>query len=174
MARGSQIPFFTGDGNSMRWLCLVAIGLWVVTAAALGWLFVRGTTAAGTDGRTAILLAPAERDLILSEMRGLLQAVDGIVNGLTEADQATRKDRVAKAARSAGMAMAADNSPVLMAKLPLPFKQMGMSVHRDFDEMAARAEQGGEPAEVLRALSSITNRCTVCHAMFRLAAERAP
>ncbi len=158
----------------MRGLCVVAIGLWVLTAAALGWLFVRGTTAPGTDGRTEVLLAPAERNLILSEMRALLLAIDGILSAMGDPDRASMKTRVAQSARAAGMGMAADNSPTLMAKLPLPFKQMGMSVHRDFDGIADRAEQGAETQEVLRALSSITNRCTTCHAMFRLSAERAP
>ena len=152
----------------MRWLCLAAIGLWVLTVSALGWLFVRGTTGASTDGRTAVLLAPAERDLILTEMRGLLLAIDGILNGLSDPTPSARKPRVVQAARSAGMGMAADVNPALMAKLPLAFKQMGTSVHRDFDELAARVEQGVEAHDVIRALSSITNRCTACHQMFRL------
>ena len=152
----------------MKWVCILALALWVVLVAALGWLFVRGTTAAGTDGRTQVLLAPAERDQILGEMRQLLLAIDGILGGLSESNQSVMKERVVKAARSAGMEMAADNSPLLMAKLPLAFKQMGMSVHRDFDEMANRVNQGDNAQQVLRALSSITNRCTACHTMFRL------
>ena len=38
--------------------------------------------------------------------------------------------------RAVGMGMAADVEPAIMMKLPLPFKQMGMSVHRDFDAIA--------------------------------------
>lgn len=156
----------------MKWVCVLAIALWVVLVAALGWLFVRGTTVPSSDGRTEILLALAERDLILAEMRGLLLAIDGILNGLSGQDRSAMKARVVESARAAGMQMAADNSPLLMAKLPLAFKQMGMSVHRDFDEIATRAEQGAEAPEILRALSSITNRCTACHTIFRLSAER--
>ncbi len=33
-------------------LCVGAIVLWVVTLAAAGWVFVRGWTEKGTDGRT--------------------------------------------------------------------------------------------------------------------------
>ncbi len=156
----------------MRWVCAVSLVLWVALVGSAAWLFVRGVTAPGTDGRTAIRLAPAERDVILGEMRALLVAVDGVVNALSDGTASARQSRVKEAARAAGMGMAADVEPGLMAKLPLPFKQMGLSVHRDFDEMAERAERGADPSEVLRALSSITNRCTACHAMYQLVAER--
>ena len=45
----------------------------------------------------------------------------------------------AEAARSAGIEMIADVNPGLMAKLPLPFKQMDMSIHQDMDALAVRS-----------------------------------
>jgi hypothetical protein len=59
-------------------VCAAAGILWVVTVALIGWFFVKGWTAPSTDGRTEILLAPSERDLILAEMRDLLKAVSGV------------------------------------------------------------------------------------------------
>ena len=102
---------------------VIALVLWVVTIAALGWFFVNGWTKPGADGRTEIVLAPSERDQILAEMRQLLKAVDGVVRGLGE----SRPDhkQMEEAARAAGMKMAADTEPTIMAKLPLPFKQDG-------------------------------------------------
>ncbi|MEO8328243.1 MAG: hypothetical protein ABI618_20555, partial [Nitrospirota bacterium] len=58
-------------------LCRIALVLWIVSAGVLGWLFVKGETTPSADGRTAVLLAPAERDFILTEMRQLLRAVHG-------------------------------------------------------------------------------------------------
>ena len=101
-----------------------------------GWFFVQGWTTQGTDGRMHIVLAPAERDLILGEMRMLLKAVHGVVTGLAGQNQAADRTQMEQAARSAGMGMAADVNPTLMAKLPLPFKQMGMSIHKDMDALA--------------------------------------
>jgi hypothetical protein len=46
-------------------LCVAAVGLWVLSAAAGGWFFVKGWTTQGADGRTEILLAASERDQIL-------------------------------------------------------------------------------------------------------------
>ena len=59
-------------------LCIGALVLWVFTVAGIGWFFVQGWTAKGTDGRTEVRLATAERDLILGEMRQLLKTVDQI------------------------------------------------------------------------------------------------
>ena len=54
---------------------LIALVLWLVTAATLGYFFVRGWTSETTDQRTAIHLAPAERDLVLGEIRQMLYSV---------------------------------------------------------------------------------------------------
>ncbi len=148
-----------------RNLCVIAVVLWIVTLAAAGWFFVKGWTAKGTDGRTEILVAPAERDLILAEMRQLLKAVDGVVRGLGES-QPDRKP-MEEAARAAGMKMAADVNPAIMAKLPLPFKQMGMSIHADMDALADAIVQQETPQQILQRVSSMTARCTTCHDLYR-------
>ena len=152
--------------------CRILLGLWVVTIVAGGWFFVRGWTAPGTDGRTQILLVPAERDLILGEMRMLLKAVHGVVTGLAGQDQAADRTQIEQAARSAGMGMAVDVNPALMEKLPLPFKQMGMSIHRDMDALADAVAQKETSQQILQRLSSMTARCTTCHDMYRFGVDK--
>lgn len=151
-------------------LCVAAIILWTVTLAVAGWFFVQGWTTKGADGRMEILLAPAERDQILAEMRQLLKAVDGVVRGLGE----TEPDRklMETATRAAGMQMAADTSPAIMAKLPLAFKQMGMSIHKDMDALADAVVQKETPQQILQRLSSMTARCTICHELYRFGADK--
>lgn len=148
-----------------RNVCLASIVLWFLTLTIGGWVFVKGWTVKGTDGRTEILLAPAERDQILAEMRQLLKGVDGVVRGLGESqlDRQSMED----AARAVGMKMAADTEPAIMAKLPLPFKQMGMSIHKDMDALADAIVQNETPQQLLKRLSSMTARCTACHDMYR-------
>ena len=87
-----------------------ALALWLATIAVFGWFFIRGSTAAGTDGRTAVVLQPEERDFVMGEMRGLLSATQQIVDGTNQNDM----PRVIKAARGAGMGAAADVNPALM------------------------------------------------------------
>jgi hypothetical protein len=148
-----------------RGLCTVAVVLWGVTLVAAGWFFVKGWTTKGTDGRTEILLAPAERDQILAEMRQLLKGVDAVVRGLSES-QPDRKS-MEDAARAVGMKMAADTSPAIMAKLPLPFKQLGMSIHKDMDALADAIVQQETPQQILQRVASMTARCTTCHDLYR-------
>jgi cytochrome c556 len=151
-----------------RW-CVAVFVLWVITIAALGWFFIKGLTAEGSDGRTEILLATAERDQILAEMRQLLKAVEGVVRGLGEPQPDLKQ--MEQTARAVGMNMAADTEPAIMAKLPLPFKQMGMSIHKDMDALADAITQHETPQQLLKRLSSMTARCTACHDMYRFSAN---
>jgi len=153
-------------------LCRIALGLWIVTIGVVGLFFVQGWTTESSDGRTEIVLAPAERDLILGEMRTLLKAVHGVVTGLAGQDQAADRTQMEQAARSAGMHMAEDVNPALMAKLPLPFKQMGMSIHKDMDALADAIVQKETSQQILQRLSNMTARCTTCHDMYRFSADR--
>ena len=153
-------------------LCWITLGLWIVTIGGAGWFFVQGWTTPGTDGRMHIVLAQAERDLILGEMRMLLKAVHGVVTGLASQDQEAGRTQIQQAARSAGMGMAADVNPALMAKLPLPFKQMGMSTHKDMDALADAIAQKETTHQILQRLSSMTARCTTCHDLYRFSTER--
>jgi hypothetical protein len=153
--------------NPPRWAAWLAIALWVVTAGAAAALFVRGRTAPGEDGRTVVLLAPAERDLVLTEMRGMLTAVQGVVDGLARDDLAL----VATSARGAGMAHAVDANPELMARLPLEFKQLGMSVHQGMDELADAAQLGEPAAALLQRTGAQLAKCNACHAAWRLPAQ---
>ncbi len=147
-----------------RILSITALALWLVTAAVAAVLFVRGQTQTAPDGRTAILLAPAERDLVLGEMRGVLASVHGIVQAVNAGDT----KGVAKAARASGMAAAADVNPALMAKLPLAFKELGLGMHRRFDELAAAADAGASREQVLERLGTQLSTCVGCHAGYRL------
>ena len=85
-----------------------------------------------------------------------------------EADRA----QMEQAARSAGMHMAEDVNPALMAKLPMPFKQMGMSIHKDMDALADAVIQKETAQQILHRLSNMTARCTTCHDLYRFSAER--
>ncbi|HZW24890.1 MAG TPA: hypothetical protein VFF26_05345 [Gallionella sp.] len=145
-------------------LALFSLVLWLATVAAFAWFFVRGNTAAGTDGRTAIVLQAAERDLVLGEMRLLLTATHGILQGVNANDM----KQVAAAARSAGMGAAVDVNPALMAKLPLPFKELGMTVHHRMDDIAAAAEAGKPATEITGMLTDTMSSCIACHASWQL------
>lgn len=147
-------------------LALIALLLWVITIAVFAWFFIRGSTTAGTDGRTVIILQAGERNFVMAEMRGLLAATQGILEGANQGDI----QRIIKFARSAGMASAADANPTLMTKLPIEFKQLGMSLHRDMDEIAKAAESGNPTPELLKMTSNALAKCVACHAGWQIKA----
>lgn len=146
---------------------LIAVILWVVTAGVFSWFFVHGNTEVGSDGRNAVVLEAGERSLILGEMRGLLVATQGVVQGIQQNDM----KHVAQSARAVGMASAVDVNPALMAKLPLEFKSLGMSVHHDMDDLAVAAESGKPAPELLGMLSTTMSKCVACHAAWQLKAN---
>ncbi len=142
----------------------IALLLWFFTIAVFVWFFIRGNTTTRTDGRTAVVLQVSERDLILSEMRGLLSATQGILEGVNQGDM----QHVIKASSAAGMVVASDASPVLIAKLPLELKSLGMSVHRDMDAIAKAAENKAPAPEILKMLSNTLTKCVACHSAWQL------
>ncbi|CUW41572.1 conserved protein of unknown function (Cytochrome c/b562 46-150) [Magnetospirillum sp. XM-1] len=148
----------------MNRLGLVAVVLWLVSAIGLGVLFVHGRTEKAPDGRTAVLMSGPEREMVFSEMRGLLVAVRDITAALAEGDTA----KVAKIARSMGMGEAHDKAPDLLLKLPLDFKRLAMGLHGGFDQMADAAAKGENPAQLNRRLIEQLDRCTTCHSGFRI------
>lgn len=145
-------------------LGIISLVLWVVTVGLFAIFFVKGTTTVSSDQRRAILLSPIEKDLVLGEMRTMLTAVNGVLGALSENDM----KKAALAASSAGMAMAVDTNPILMAKLPLDFKELGMGTHKAFDDISAAIGKGATLPEILKGMHQITNRCVACHQVNRL------
>ena len=128
---------------------------------------IRGSESDSDDGRTAIMLLPGERNLVLAEMRGFLESVQAITEGLADGDMKS----IASSAREAGSASARGVPVSLMGKLPLEFKTLGMQTHKAFDDLAMEAEDIGDAQVVLTRLGGLMNNCTVCHAGYRIDVE---
>lgn len=148
-------------------LAQIALLIWVITISIFAWFFIHGNTTAGTDGRIAIKLHPGERDFVMTEMRGLLAATQGILEGANQGDI----QRIIKNARSAGMSRAADARPTLITKLPIEFKQLAMSLHGDMDEIAKAAEGGKPIPELLKMTSNTLMKCVACHEAWQIQAS---
>jgi hypothetical protein len=127
-------------------------------------LFVRGTGQKGDDGRIVIRLAPPERDYVLSEMRGMMIALQDISAALAKADTGS----AAEAARLAGGDSVGGVPVSLMTKLPLEFKQNGVAMHGSFDEFSNAANHGESPRLLTERLSDLLGRCTACHQAYRM------
>jgi len=146
-------------------LCWTLTALFTIALGAALYLFViRGSVAPASDGRTAILLAPGERDLVLAEMRAFLASTQTILVSATNGDLGA----AATAARQVG-AKAQQGVPAsLMGKLPIGFKTLGLDTHRRFDQLALNAEELGDPGQTLQELGELMANCVGCHAAFRI------
>ena len=78
-------------------LCWAISFILFLAVAALGYTFIiKGETVSGSDGRAVIVMPEGERDLVLSEMRAFLAAVQGIISAANEEDM----EAVAKYAKA--------------------------------------------------------------------------
>ncbi|HSQ04152.1 MAG TPA: hypothetical protein VLN59_08955 [Burkholderiales bacterium] len=157
------------DARKFR-LSLALIGVLVAVIAAMAYKFiVIGSSEKAADGRVTILLEPAERAFVLTEMRDLVAGVQGISDALSRDDM----PGVAKAARGMGMAKSHDAPATIMGKLPLQFKTLAVGLHREFDTIALDAEAMRMPKHTLSQLSDALQKCVACHASYQFKAPPA-
>ncbi len=119
------------------------------------------------DGRQPIYVSAAERGVLLSEMRGFLETVQGTVDALVDEDMAA----IAELNSAAGMRAAAGTPAALTAKLPEPFRQLGVSTHKLFDGIAQEATDMGDAAAITAQIGGLLGNCTACHASYRFEIE---
>lgn len=123
----------------------------------------QGSTTQSPDGRIAIHLDAAERNLVLAEMRAFLEGVQLITTGIAEDNM----QQVVQAAKAVGKAAQGEVPGTLIGKLPIEFKKLGFDTHQKFDHLAMNAEQFGDKTTALMELSELMQNCTACHATFR-------
>ncbi len=148
--------------NALGWALAL---IFAITTGLLAYTFLwKGDVVPSSDGRTAILLEPGERDLVLGEMRAFLQAVQGVLNTARTQDMTG----VARAARQVGAAAQQGVPARLVGKLPGEFKLLGFDTHARFDQLALDAEQLGDPVHSLEQLAELMSNCLGCHAAYRI------
>lgn len=145
-------------------LFIASLVLWLITLGFFAKSFVQGNTAKSTDNRLAVQLSPSEKDEVLKEMRTVLKALNGTLTALGQ----NNFKEASIAASGAGGKIAVDINPVIMTKLPLEFKKLGMSMHDDFDKLSGDLNQNMSSTDAIKRLGQITNKCISCHAAYRL------
>lgn len=144
---------------------LAIIGVLVSIVVAMAYKFiVAGSVEKAEDGRLSVALDPAERALMLREMRGFVAGLQGIVDGLARDDMKA----VTAASRSMGMARAHDAPVAMMGKLPLEFKTLALGLHREFDIIAMDADGIATPKHTLGQLADALQKCVACHNTYQV------
>lgn len=115
------------------------------------------------DTRIKLNLTVQERAEFLAEMRQMLSSIQGIVQGIGEAD----RHKIAEAARLSGNRMARATPASVRAKLPQSFRDIGGPTHMMFEELVVRADTD-EMEMLARQTGALMNQCMACHATFRV------
>jgi hypothetical protein len=118
----------------------------------------------GLDDRAVLELTPVERSMILEEMRLFLAGVGQLSGALGRGDMPA----AAEAASALGQKMVHELPPAMREKLPQDFRQLGFSVHRDFDQIALDAASVGDVSHSLNQLSATLQKCVACHAIYQI------
>ncbi len=127
-------------------------------------LITTTVTADEVDRRRVLPITEMQRNHILTEMRALLAGTQNILSALVLDDMAA----VARHARPLGTGMAHKGEDHMQAVLPQEFMQLGMSVHKDFDQIAADAESLKNPKHTLKQLSESMSKCVACHDAYQI------
>jgi len=146
----------------LGWILFLVMSL--ITSGLVYKFIISGETEVAPDGRTTLLLEESERDFLLHEMRNFLIAVQQISEGIEKDDM----KQIVSAAKKVGSGDLAHVPAGLMAKLPLAAKQMGLSTHKAFDQMAMDAEQLGDKEHTFSQLNQILPTCTACHSIYKV------
>ncbi len=126
----------------------------------------RGTMsrAAAQDVRRPVVVPAAGRDAVLAEMRLMMSALHGVLDGLSRSDL----KRVSESASLAGLGSAVDMDPAVRQMLPPEFLRLGVATHAAFDSLAAASSAGAGADEVLRRAAALSANCVACHATYKL------
>lgn len=116
------------------------------------------------DTRQILTLTESQREHVLDEMRALLSGVQSILAALAK-DNMTA---VAQHARLLGMSMGHKAEGHLKDVLPREFMLLGMSVHQDFDKIAADAESLKDAKHTLGQVSNTLYKCVACHDAYQI------
>lgn len=120
--------------------------------------------AADMDNRQTLTLTEGQRSHVLEEMRALLSGTRDILAALSTDDMVV----VSRYARPLGLGMAHKAEDHLKSVLPREFMQLGMSLHQDFDQIAADAESKKDSKLTLRQLSDAMAKCVACHDAYQI------
>ena len=123
------------------------------------------------DEREVLPLNPLQRQQVLAEMRGLLVATQGVIDGLARDDMKLVAAAAAPASlKGHGSVENKANMKRLGLKnvLPAEFRQMGRGVHLSFSEIEQMANDGKTAKEIQLYLAETMNTCVACHAAYQI------
>lgn len=119
------------------------------------------------DGRSEIKMAKENREFVMAEMRGFLESVQKINEGIAKNDP----NLIIAVGRQSGTCKVEAVPQGLVKSLPFKFKQMGFNTHELFDVMAKMAKEKYNRQQTQEKLNQLLNNCVACHKTYKITAE---
>ena len=147
----------------------IAYGIFVLALGVLAGVGAREASSRQqqADKRQAIVLLADQRDAVLKDMRGMLTAMQGIMDGAARMDVS----RLRAAAQSAGTTALAGRDSAIDAQLPADFRKQSLETYAMFDALSEAVRGFTARDTALAHLSRIAQQCVSCHAKYRLTAK---
>ncbi len=156
---GARLRKYCSVAVALALFCLTALALPQATAEAAG-----SELKARRDTRVVVTLDTQAHAAMLAEMRMLLENVCMIIEPTARNDLKA----VAAAARASGLKAASEAAESMEKKLPQSFVTLGMSMHKEFDAIAAQVEKGDDGKRILASVAETMKKCSACHAAHQL------
>ncbi len=132
-------------------------------------LIATSALAGNIDKRQVLTITEPQRLHVIEEMAVLLSGTQNILAALSKSDMAA----VHQYASSLGIGMSHKAEDHLKGVLPKEFMQLGISVHQDFDAIAADALSIKDPKHTLQQLGNSMSKCVTCHATYQIRTVKA-
>lgn len=116
------------------------------------------------DGRSEIKMTPENREYVMAEMRGFLESVQKINEGIAKNDPKI----IEKVGHESGSCKVDGVPKGLVKSLPLGFKKMGFETHELFDVMAKMAQENYDRQQTQEKLNQLLNNCVACHKTYKI------
>ncbi|WP_417430187.1 hypothetical protein [Halpernia sp.] len=148
----------------MKKITILLLIISLIFNIVLVYFFVlKGDVVKTKDSRTSINITPENREFVLAEMRGFLESIRDINQGILD----NNPKNIIAAGEKSGTGIVHEAPAGLMKTLPLSFKSLGLGTHAKFDEIAKMARENYKQQEAQKQVTSILNNCTSCHASFK-------
>lgn len=115
-----------------------------------------------TDGRKPLIMTPQMAQHQLANMRDHLEAIEGVVAGLSSKDFKAIQASAKRLASSPEMNQMCEH----MGMNTPGFTKMGLALHKSGDELVAAAEKKDFDLVVSK-LGATLKTCTACHSAFK-------
>jgi len=130
--------------------------------------FIQGENVVFTeDKRVEIRMSKENRAFVMNEMRGFLESIQQINEGITK----NNPDIILKVSAKSGSGKVHEVPKGLVRSLPFEFKQMGFQTHELFDEISKISKENYNREQIQQKLNQQLNNCISCHKTYQITAQ---